>query len=294
MPVISAKRSKNITGNAPAKKLKKRYICKGFKGCSMEFTRSENLVRHRRKHTGEKPFQCHVCLKFFSRIDNLKQHIESVHGIHPAIVKRTKISAVNSSNAQTMVNPNGTIISHTPLHHSHMMLPPSPTLPANLTYHDIQSRTLPMPMPVPVPAQVPVAVQPVYQPTPSTIQFNKPVYSYQGVSPVPTPAYYHNMSQLPRPYMEQGLTMLPTPSASVAPVPLPQAQQAQYMQMHQPISNNNTMSRYLQESNMNPNNMYSIPSMKQQFGELRTLQGPPTPPFTPGQDSRLSVQYMLT
>ncbi|CAO1631823.1 unnamed protein product [Parajaminaea phylloscopi] len=54
------------------------FQCRGFGDCNMTFTRSEHLARHIRKHTGERPFRCH-CGKSFSRLDNLRQHAQTVH-----------------------------------------------------------------------------------------------------------------------------------------------------------------------------------------------------------------------
>ncbi|KAK5105427.1 Up in starvation [Lithohypha guttulata] len=60
------------------KKKGQRFFCTGYPPCNLSFTRSEHLARHIRKHTGERPFQCH-CNRRFSRLDNLRQHAQTVH-----------------------------------------------------------------------------------------------------------------------------------------------------------------------------------------------------------------------
>jgi len=63
----------------PSKKKKgQRFFCTAFPPCTLSFTRSEHLARHIRKHTGERPFICH-CSRRFSRLDNLRQHAQTVH-----------------------------------------------------------------------------------------------------------------------------------------------------------------------------------------------------------------------
>ncbi|XP_060606719.1 uncharacterized protein LOC132759009 [Ruditapes philippinarum] len=49
----------------------KRYECDL---CKRKFSQLRDMERHRRIHTGERPFTCDVCNKSFSRKDNLKSH----------------------------------------------------------------------------------------------------------------------------------------------------------------------------------------------------------------------------
>ncbi|KAH6608859.1 c2h2 transcription factor [Trichoderma cornu-damae] len=71
--------SLNADGSRSNKKKKsQRFYCTDYPPCNLSFTRSEHLARHIRKHTGERPFQCH-CSRRFSRLDNLRQHAQTVH-----------------------------------------------------------------------------------------------------------------------------------------------------------------------------------------------------------------------
>ncbi|XP_047463561.1 early growth response protein 1-like [Mugil cephalus] len=58
------------------------YACPAA-GCDRRFSRSDELTRHVRVHTGQKPFQCRICMRSFSRSDHLTTHIRTHTGEKP-------------------------------------------------------------------------------------------------------------------------------------------------------------------------------------------------------------------
>ncbi|KAG8431447.1 hypothetical protein GDO86_018696 [Hymenochirus boettgeri] len=63
--------------------------------CLKKFSRSDELTRHYRTHTGEKQFRCPLCEKRFMRSDHLTKHARRHTDFHPSMIKRSKRS--NSS-----------------------------------------------------------------------------------------------------------------------------------------------------------------------------------------------------
>ncbi|XP_041088022.1 E3 SUMO-protein ligase EGR2-like [Polyodon spathula] len=77
-PIRARKSQTNASG--PVKE--KPYSCP-MVNCERRFSRSDELNRHLRIHTGHKPFQCRICLRSFSRSDHLTTHTRTHTGEKP-------------------------------------------------------------------------------------------------------------------------------------------------------------------------------------------------------------------
>lgn len=78
----------------------KPFSCQ-WPGCDSKFSRSDELSRHKRTHTGEKKFSCPVCSRRFMRSDHLSKHIKR-HSKQQKVLRTQALTM--PSNSQFLVN----------------------------------------------------------------------------------------------------------------------------------------------------------------------------------------------
>ncbi|XP_035480397.2 early growth response protein 1-like isoform X1 [Scophthalmus maximus] len=75
-------RKSNVARHCRTPAHERPYACPS-EGCDRRFSRSDEMTRHVRVHTGQKPFQCRICMRSFSRSDHLTTHIRTHTGEKP-------------------------------------------------------------------------------------------------------------------------------------------------------------------------------------------------------------------
>uniref|UniRef100_A0A4W3I815 Kruppel like factor 9 n=1 Tax=Callorhinchus milii TaxID=7868 RepID=A0A4W3I815_CALMI len=63
------------------------FLCK-WTNCTKKFSRSDELTRHYRTHTGEKRYKCPMCEKCFMRSDHLTKHARRHPGFHSSLLEK--------------------------------------------------------------------------------------------------------------------------------------------------------------------------------------------------------------
>uniref|UniRef100_A0A667XVI0 Early growth response 2 n=1 Tax=Myripristis murdjan TaxID=586833 RepID=A0A667XVI0_9TELE len=79
-PILRPRKYPNRPSKTPVHQ--RPYPCPA-ESCDRRFSRSDELSRHLRIHTGHKPFQCRICMRSFSRSDHLTTHIRTHTGEKP-------------------------------------------------------------------------------------------------------------------------------------------------------------------------------------------------------------------
>ena len=71
--------------------------------CGKRFPTPSKLQRHSLSHTGEKPFSCNVCMKKFSQMAHLRNHLRHAHKIEDSVSLSAAIQHKNNDNPNTEI-----------------------------------------------------------------------------------------------------------------------------------------------------------------------------------------------
>ncbi|KAJ3146230.1 transcriptional repressor [Geranomyces variabilis] len=84
----------------------RRYACT-VRGCEARFTTSGHRARHIRSHLKVKSFECEICHKWFSRRDNMGQHVKTHFKQKSEKIRKKENSSDSSSSASPPPSPKG-------------------------------------------------------------------------------------------------------------------------------------------------------------------------------------------
>ena len=79
-----------LSSNSNSSSSKLRHECSH---CGKRFPTPSKLQRHSLSHTGEKPFSCNVCMKKFSQMAHLRNHLRHAHKIEDGVTLSNAIQS---------------------------------------------------------------------------------------------------------------------------------------------------------------------------------------------------------
>ncbi|KAK7901257.1 hypothetical protein WMY93_018026 [Mugilogobius chulae] len=106
-PILRPRKYPNRPSKTPVHQ--RPYPCPA-ESCDRRFSRSDELSRHLRIHTGHKPFQCRICMRNFSRSDHLTTHIRTHTGEKPFSCDQCGRKVLSSEVSPQRVCPRGSVL----------------------------------------------------------------------------------------------------------------------------------------------------------------------------------------